>query len=43
MRYVRMVLAALAAALCALAGTAAAQALEKPRITIAVGGKNLFY
>jgi NitT/TauT family transport system substrate-binding protein len=43
MRYLRMVLAALAAALCALAGTAAAQALEKPRITIAVGGKNLFY
>ena len=35
--------AALAGALAALPGTAAAQALEKPKLTIAVGGKAAFY
>jgi NitT/TauT family transport system substrate-binding protein len=39
----RSLLAALASALCLFALPLAAQSLEKPKLTIAVGGKSLFY
>ena len=43
MRFTRILFALLAVALGMAAGNAPAQALEKPKITLAVGGKNLLY
>jgi len=43
MHFLRFAFAALVVALCTAVVPARAQALEKPRITLAVGGKNLFY
>ena len=43
MQFNRIIISLLAAMVYAIAGNAAAQALEKPKITLAVGGKNLFY
>ena len=43
MQFMRILIPLLATLLSAIAGNAVAQALEKPKITLAVGGKNLFY